>query len=134
MANDAVLLRIMTSIPSSNRTPVSVGLGAPGRTPSCALWCRLNVGHDLDGLRAAMVLDRRAGSLSIGFRFSYGSKRDIAGSSAHVRCTLSRPRLIGLHSVDWADYLRDEAAKYRQLNAAVVRAVSIDPAQHHSEP
>ena len=62
-----------------------------------------------------MVLDRRAGSLSIGFRFSYGSKRDIAGSSAHVRCTLSRPRLIGLHSVDWADYLRDEAAKYRRL-------------------
>jgi hypothetical protein len=24
-------------------------------------------------------------------------------------------RLIGLHNMDWPDYLRDEAAKYRQL-------------------
>src|SRR5262249_45506072 len=30
-------------------------------------------------------------------------------------CSLSRPRLIGLHDMDWPDYLRDEAAKYRQL-------------------
>jgi hypothetical protein len=29
--------------------------------------------------------------------------------------SLSRPQLIGLHSMDWADYLRDEAARYRQL-------------------
>ena len=29
--------------------------------------------------------------------------------------SLSRPRLIGLHDMDWADYLRDQAAKYRQL-------------------
>lgn len=29
--------------------------------------------------------------------------------------SLSRPRLNGLHNMDWADYLRDEAAKYRQL-------------------
>ena len=27
----------------------------------------------------------------------------------------SRPRLIGLHDMEWADYLRDEAARYRQL-------------------
>jgi hypothetical protein len=27
----------------------------------------------------------------------------------------SRPWLIGPHNMDWADYLRDEAAKYRQL-------------------
>ena len=30
-------------------------------------------------------------------------------------CSLSRPRLIGLHDMDWPDYLRDQAAKYRQL-------------------
>ena len=29
--------------------------------------------------------------------------------------SLSRPRLIGLHDMDWPDYLRDQAAKYRQL-------------------
>jgi hypothetical protein len=29
--------------------------------------------------------------------------------------SLSRPRLIGLHDMDWPDYLRDHAAKYRQL-------------------
>jgi hypothetical protein len=29
--------------------------------------------------------------------------------------SLSRPRLIGLDNMDWADYLREEAAKYRQL-------------------
>jgi hypothetical protein len=29
--------------------------------------------------------------------------------------SLSRPRLIGLCDMDWADYLRDQAAKYRQL-------------------
>jgi hypothetical protein len=29
--------------------------------------------------------------------------------------SLSRPRLIGSHDMEWADYLRDEAAKYRQL-------------------
>jgi len=27
----------------------------------------------------------------------------------------SRSRLIGLHNMDWANYLRDEAARYRQL-------------------
>jgi hypothetical protein len=32
---------------------------------------------------------------------------------ASVRC--HGPRLIGLYDMDWADYLRDEAAKYRQL-------------------
>jgi hypothetical protein len=26
-----------------------------------------------------------------------------------------RQRLIGLHDMDWPDYLRDQAAKYRQL-------------------
>ena len=30
-----------------------------------------------------------------------------------VRC--HDPRLIGLYDMDWADYLRDQAAKYRQL-------------------
>ena len=29
--------------------------------------------------------------------------------------SLSRPRLAGLHDMDWPDYLRDQAAKYRQL-------------------
>jgi hypothetical protein len=29
--------------------------------------------------------------------------------------SLSRPRLIGLHDMDWPDYLRDQAAEYRQL-------------------
>jgi hypothetical protein len=29
--------------------------------------------------------------------------------------SLSRPRLVGLRDMDWADYLRDQAAKYRQL-------------------
>ena len=29
--------------------------------------------------------------------------------------SLSRPWLIGSHNMDWPDYLRDEAAKYRQL-------------------
>jgi hypothetical protein len=29
--------------------------------------------------------------------------------------SLSRPRLIGFCDKDWADYLRDQAAKYRQL-------------------
>ena len=29
--------------------------------------------------------------------------------------SLSRTLLIGLDNMDWADYLRDEAAKYRQL-------------------
>jgi hypothetical protein len=29
--------------------------------------------------------------------------------------SLPRHWLIGLHSIDWADYLRDKAAKYRQL-------------------
>jgi hypothetical protein len=29
--------------------------------------------------------------------------------------SLSRPWLIGLCDMDWADYLRDQAAKYRQL-------------------
>ncbi len=29
--------------------------------------------------------------------------------------SLSRPRLVGLHDMDWPDYLRDQAAKYRQL-------------------
>ena len=29
--------------------------------------------------------------------------------------SLSRPRLIGLCDMDWGDYLRDQAAKYRQL-------------------
>jgi hypothetical protein len=29
--------------------------------------------------------------------------------------SLSRPRPIGLHDMDWPDYLRDQAAKYRQL-------------------
>jgi hypothetical protein len=29
--------------------------------------------------------------------------------------SLLRPRLVGLHDMDWPDYLRDQAAKYRQL-------------------
>jgi hypothetical protein len=29
--------------------------------------------------------------------------------------SLPRPWLIGLHDMDWPDYLRDQAAKYRQL-------------------
>jgi hypothetical protein len=29
--------------------------------------------------------------------------------------SLSRPRLVGLRDMDWPDYLRDQAAKYRQL-------------------
>ena len=29
--------------------------------------------------------------------------------------SLSRPRLIGLRNMDWADYLRDQAVRYRQL-------------------
>ena len=29
--------------------------------------------------------------------------------------SLSRPRLVGLHDMDWPDYLRDQAVKYRQL-------------------
>jgi hypothetical protein len=29
--------------------------------------------------------------------------------------SLARPWLIGLHDMDWPDYLRDQAAKYRQL-------------------
>jgi hypothetical protein len=28
---------------------------------------------------------------------------------------LPRTRLVGLHNMDWPDYFRDEAAKYRQL-------------------
>jgi hypothetical protein len=30
-------------------------------------------------------------------------------------CSLSRPRLIGLRNMDGADYLRDQAVRYRQL-------------------
>ena len=29
--------------------------------------------------------------------------------------SLSRPALIGMQDMEWADYLRDEAAKYRRL-------------------
>jgi hypothetical protein len=29
--------------------------------------------------------------------------------------SLSRPRLVRLYDMDWPDYLRDQAAKYRQL-------------------
>src|SRR5262249_52879417 len=29
--------------------------------------------------------------------------------------SLSQPGLVGLHDMEWADYLRDEAAKYRRL-------------------
>jgi hypothetical protein len=42
---------------------------------------------------------------------------DHGGGHEHLLAmrSLSRPGLIGLHDMEWADYLRDEAAKYRQL-------------------